>query len=82
MMCDGKRVPACIIIICLRFYYVNEPEQLSCTVYYVIIVIRAAAATLGLLIDRVSTRQTLNMIIVAVMLSQYYSGYDEVTTSV
>lgn len=28
------------IIVYLRFYYVNEPEQLSCTVYYVIIVIR------------------------------------------
>lgn len=32
---------AYLCIVYLRFYYVNEPEQLSCTVYYVIIVIRS-----------------------------------------
>jgi len=36
---------AYLCIVYLRFYYVNEPEQLSCTVYYVIIVIRGVDST-------------------------------------
>lgn len=68
---------AYLCIVNLRFYYVNEPEQLSCTVYYVIIVIRGG--------DSAADRSVFNATNIIRSSSRWmlsYPGFDEETTGV